>query len=166
MAEAPTTACKCTCVCLSHCNIMQNGAKTEVSCMQAGTTVCLSHPLQHNAKMRKTEVALAACWLVQGREGKQHTPAPKDPSSKPDQATMAARSAATASAFSRHPDLAEVPVLATRESLDKDSLLSQRQKRAAATAAFVPLAVTPAAERMLQVRHPRPKQAVRVIVSV
>ena len=106
--------------------------------------------------VKKAEVIPAACWLVQGREGKQHTPASKDPCSKPDQATMAARSAATASAFSRHPDLAEVPVLVTRDSLDEDSLLSQRQKRAAATAAFVPLAVTPAVERMLQVRHPQP----------
>ena len=70
---------------------------------------------------------------------------------------MATRSAATASAFSRHPDLAEAPVLdialEASEGADADELLSQRQKRtAAATAVFVPLAVTPAVERMLQVR--------------
>lgn len=134
--------------------------------LHAGATSCLSHTHCSTMQMvSKTEVTSAVvtstCWRVQGREGKQHTP-----SSKPDQATMAARSAATASAFSRHPDLAEAPVLVTRDSLDEDSLLSQRQTRAAATAAFVPLAVTPAVERMLQVRHPQPKQAVRVIMSV
>ena len=65
---------------------------------------------------------------------------------------------ATASAFSRHPDLAEAPVLdvalESAEGADMDDLLAQRQKRAAAAAAavFVPLAVTPAVERMLQVR--------------
>ena len=74
------------------------------------------------------------------------------------------RSAATASAFSRHPDLAEAPVLdialEASEGADADDLLSQRRKRtAAATAVFVPLAVTPAVERMLQVRLPHPSNS-------
>ena len=92
--------------------------------------------------------------LVQGREGKQDSPTQKG---QHDQAGAAARSAATASAFSRHPDLAEVPVLdvalESSEGADADGVLAQRQKRAA-SAVFVPLAVTPAVERMLQVRLP------------
>lgn len=90
--------------------------------------------------------------LVQGREGKQDSPSQKG---QHDQAGAAGRSAATASAFSRHPDLAEAPLLDVSlecsAGADADDLVSQRQKRTAA-AVFVPLAVTPAVERMLQVR--------------
>ena len=92
--------------------------------------------------------------FVQGREGGKRSLAQKGPSSKDGQSCMA-RSAATSLALSRHPDLAEAPVLDlavdTPDDADLDGLLSQRRKRAAATA-FVPLAVTPAVERMLQVR--------------
>lgn len=87
----------------------------------------------------------------QGRERRPHSPGQKGPSGLDDQA----RRAATSLAFSRHPDLAEAPVLDV--SLDPvndpalDGLVPQRQKRTAAATAFVPLAVTPAVERMLQV---------------
>lgn len=87
----------------------------------------------------------------QGRERRPHSPGQKGPSGRDDQA----RRAATSLAFSRHPDLAEAPVLDV--SLDPvddpvlDGLVPQRQKRTAAATAFVPLAVTPAVERMLQV---------------
>ncbi len=84
---------------------------------------------------------------MQGRERSQPNLA-QAAGSQVDQA--AARRAATSSAFSRHPDLADAPMLdMSVEFLEEGSNKAPPARPLAPV--FIPPVVTPAVERMLQV---------------
>ena len=87
---------------------------------------------------------------MQGKDGSQIH---KSDEVKRDEQAGAGRRAGAASAFSRHPDLAEAPVATDSTDEADASPAPQRQNSATAAPAFVPLPVTPAVERMLQARH-------------
>ena len=87
-------------------------------------------------------------------QGKDRSQIHKVDAAKKVEQAVPGRRAGAASAFSRHPDLAEAPVaLDSPDEADANGPAPQRQNSATAAPAFVPLPVTPEVERMLQARH-------------
>lgn len=87
-------------------------------------------------------------------QGKDRSQIHRSDAAKRDDQAGAGRRAGAASAFSRHPDLAEAPVaIDSTDEVNANSPAPQRQNSATAAPAFVPLPVTPAVESMLQARR-------------